>query len=283
MPTPVFEQIIECIQKNFDIAPDAEITLEANPGTLDKTRLHEFMAAGVNRLSVGVQSLDDAELELLGRTHTARDAINLIDAACRMGLRVSGDFIYGLPGQDAHAVEKICRQINDLGLRHCSMYELTIEPSTPFGRMNLDMPSNDEMADMYSAIGATLNLPRYEVSNYAAPTQHCRHNENIWDGAPYIGIGRGAAGRIFMGDQWFEQMGAGARFEPMSAHDRAIEKIITGMRTMRGVELSPDVVAAVDWDAARANADFVKWDNNRMQATEAGLLTLDNLLIKLIG
>jgi len=281
MPGETFSKIIDAINRNFDLSQCAEITFEANPGTMNATRLAEFRAAGATRISIGVQSLHDAELEFLGRRHTAHDARQLIDAALASGMRLNADFIYGLPGQDAHAVEQMCHEINTIGLRHCSMYELTIEPGTPFGKMHLSMPDNDEMAQMYMAIADTLTLPRYEVSNYAAPGFECRHNQNVWDGDAYIGIGRGAAGRVLIDGEWYEQTGAHARFEKMSGRDRAIEKIITGLRTARGVRLSPDVSAEINWQWARANTGLIEWDENRMHATPAGLLTLDNLLLQL--
>ncbi|MDE6477680.1 MAG: radical SAM family heme chaperone HemW [Alphaproteobacteria bacterium] len=283
MPTQTFGQIMTCIAQNFDIAPGAEITLESNPGTLDATRLREFMAHGINRLSVGVQSLNDDTLRFLGRRHTAADALTLIDTAHKMGLRTSGDFIYGIPDQTADDVARMCRQINAVGLRHCSMYELTIEPDTPFEKMNLAMPSNDTMADMYTAIGETLALPRYEVSNYAALPDQCRHNANIWAGDAYIGLGRGAAGRVIIDGIWHDQMGADLRCAPMTSHDRAVEKIITGMRTMRGVQLTDDVRTALDWDAVAACADAVTLTPDGFMApTAKGILILDNLLVKLI-
>ena len=142
-------------------------------------RLDEFIANGANRLSIGVQSLNDDELQFLGRRHNVAKAMRLIDVAKSRNIRVSADFIYGLPRHNAKSVEKLCNEINKIGLTHCSMYELTIEPSTPFGKMNLDMPSNTEMAEMYNVIGETLNLPRYEVSNYAVPGFECRHNQNV--------------------------------------------------------------------------------------------------------
>ena len=283
MPTATFGQIMDCMSRHFHIDSDAEITLESNPGTLDTARLGEFMARGVNRLSVGVQSLNDDALRFLGRRHTAADALALIDAAHRMGLHVSADFIYGLPHQTTAHVRDLCRDINAIGLRHCSMYELTIEPDTPFGKMNLTMPSNEEMADMYAAIGETLALPRYEVSNYATAHTQCRHNANIWAGGAYVGLGRGAAGRPLIDGVWYDQMGAAQRCTPMTSHDRATEKIITGMRTMRGVELTDDVRAALDWDAvANCAGDIIQTPVGFLAPTEKGILILDNLLVKLI-
>lgn len=282
MPTQIFGRIMDKIATTFHIAPGAEVTLESNPGTITPEALDEFIAAGVNRLSVGVQSLDDARLEFMGRRHSARDAHALLDTAMQRDIRVSGDFIYGLPGDTADTVVKMCRDINVLGLEHCSMYELTIEPSTPFGKMQLDMPSNSEMADMYCAIGETLNLPRYEVSNYAVPDQHCQHNENIWDGAPYIGIGRGAAGRVFMNGAWYEQMGADTVFSPLSPDSRAAEKIIMGLRQVRGVKITPDVDAVINWQWVRRNPDLIVDDGDRLRVTNSGLLTLDGILVELV-
>ena len=282
MPTKYFAQIIERLRNQFNVAPDAEITLESNPGTLDASHLDEFIAGGANRLSIGVQSLNDDELAFMGRRHTTDDALLLLNAAQSRNIRVSADFIYGLPGHNAKTVEKLCGAINELGLNHCSMYELTIEPSTPFGKMNLNMPTNDEMADMYNAIGNTLNLPRYEVSNYAIPGHECRHNQNIWDGAAYIGLGIGAAGRVFIDGTWYEQMGGGAKFEQMTTTTRAIERVITGMRTTRGVLLAKDVKNVLDIDYAKNHPELVEITGDRMRATDRGIMLLDDLLVNLI-
>ena len=282
MPTGCFAHIMEKLNNTFDIAPDAETTIESNPGTLDKARLDEFIASGVNRLSIGVQSLNDNELAFLGRRHTVHDAMRLIDVAMSRDIRVSADFIYGLPHHNAKTVVELCRNINKIGLTHCSMYELTIEPNTPFGKMNLDMPTNDEMADMYTAISDTLNLPRYEVSNYARAGFECRHNQNVWDGAAYIGIGRGAAGRVFLDGTWHEQLGDGEKFEQMSSMARAIEKVITGMRTMRGVLLANDIKNVLDMEYIATHPDIVTIIGDRMRATERGIIVLDDLVTNLI-
>ena len=282
MPTKKFNEIIDAIHKNFDIDPNAEITIEANPGTLDKTKLNEFCTAGVNRLSIGVQSFDDEKLKFLGRIHTANDARALIDAGLGRGIRVSTDFIYGLPGENADDVIKTCNEINKIGLGHCSMYELTIEPGTPFGKMNLNMPNNETMAEMYIAIQNNLKLPRYEVSNYAAPGDECRHNQNVWDGAAYSGIGDGAAGRVFMDGAWYEQLGGNKMFQPMTNDARAVERIITGMRTMRGVRLDTSVEKILNLEFAKSHPDMLMFSGDRIRATDAGILVLDNLIEKLV-
>lgn len=281
MPTKVFRRIMGALRANFDIAPSAEVTLESNPKTLDAVRLREFIDAGVNRLSVGVQRLDDETLQFLGRRHSVRDAMELLDAARAGGLRVNADFIYGLPCDTPDTVIKMCQQINAFGLRHVSMYELTIEPDTVFGHMNLDMPSNDMMADMYTAIGEHLTTPRYEVSNYAVAGDACRHNQNVWDGAPYIGIGRGAAGRVCADGTWYEQVGGDIQMRPLSRAARATEKIITGMRTMRGVAKTDDVMQMIDTEYVRTHPDLVVDCGDRIRATEKGILILDDLLVNL--
>ena len=282
IPTKHFAQIMNHLRNKFNIADDAEITIESNPGTLDSTCLDEFIGHGVNRLSIGVQSLNDDELVFLGRRHSVADAMRLIESAMTRDIRVSADFIYGLPNHNTKTVEKLCRDINQIGLNHCSMYELTIEPTTPFGKMNLDMPSNNEMADMYNTIANTLNLPRYEVSNYARAGFECRHNQNVWDGDAYIGLGVGAAGRVFIDGTWYEQMGDGAKFEPMSITARAIEKVITGMRTMRGVLLANDVKNVLNIEYINNHPELIIIADNRMHATDDGIMILDDLLVNLI-
>ena len=283
MPTNCFAKIMQALNDNFDVLPGCEVTLESNPGTLDEMRLDEFTANGVNRLSIGVQSFYDDELLFLGRRHNAVVARNLIELAQKRGIRVSADFIYGIPGHNVQSVEKLCNQINEIGISHCSMYELTIEENTPFGKMQLSMPTNDEMADMYMAITNTLKLPRYEVSNYAAPGFECRHNQNVWNGAAYIGLGTGAAGRVFMNDTWYEQSGGiNGQFIPISNKTRAIECVITGMRTMRGVLLAKDVQNVINMEYVNKYPDLVVVEKGRMYATSRGLITLDDLLVNLI-
>ena len=282
MPSHVFSHIISELRRNFDLTNDTEITLESNPGTLSNKKLNEFHEIGMNRLSIGIQSFDDKKLNFLGRIHTACDALRLIDNAQRLKLRVSGDFIYGLPNENVQDVVKTCKIINSTGLTHCSLYELTIEPQTPFGKMNLNMPNNETVAEMYMAISETLRLPRYEVSNYAVLGDECRHNQNVWDGEPYIGIGIGAAGRVFIDDVWYEQMGGGELFNTLGNNARAVERIITGMRTVRGVRLDSDIKKIINLEFAKSHPDMLVLNGDRISATNAGMMVLDNLTEKLV-
>ncbi len=282
MPVSIFEQIMNCIYKNFDVDKDCEITMESNPGTLTVEKLKDFVSNGVNRLSVGVQSLKDKELEFLGRKHNAKQALDLLNVAQNMNLRLSGDFIYGLPGHNVQSVIDLCKSINNLGLKHVSLYELTIEENTPFGKMNLQMPTNENMANMYTAIPEFLSLLRYEVSNYSTPDEQCRHNKNVWMGDAYVGIGRGAAGRVYINDVWYEQRGANEKFEKLSNETRAIEKIITGIRTISGVMLSNDVTQKINNDWVKSHPELVIQSDNYLRATDRGMLILDDIVLDLI-
>jgi len=282
MPVQAFEKILATIKKNFELTQDAEITLETNPATVDFVKMQDFKNAGVNRISIGVQSLDDKKLIFLGRRHTAKDAIETIGYAKKLDLRISADFIYGTPNETIYDVIRMCNDINKIGIKHCSLYELTIEKNTPFGKMNLNMPTNEEMAQMYIAIQENLKLPRYEVSNYAQIGQECKHNQNVWDGEPYIGIGRGGAGRIFLNNTWYEQMGANACFETISDNTRAVEQVITGMRTIRGCRLTDAIKNVIDIDWIKNNSHLVNIYNDRIVATEQGILILDELIVNMV-
>ncbi|MCQ2599353.1 MAG: radical SAM family heme chaperone HemW [Alphaproteobacteria bacterium] len=284
MPPKTLNSIINAIKTRFSITPNCEITMESNPGTLNAEKLSVFRSIGINRLSIGIQRLNDDQLIFLGRRHTVSDAMQLIDAANKLNLRVSGDFIYGIPNDTPSDIQKMCNEINTLGLQHVSMYELTIETGTPFYKMGLNMPSNTDMADMYNTISKTLSIPRYEVSNYACPGNECRHNLNIWDGAPYIGLGRGAAGRPFFNNQWYEQSGGmPPKITNLTINARATEKIITGLRTLNGVKMTTDVKNIINYDFINNNPDLLQiTPDNRLRTTEKGMLILDNLLVNLI-
>ena len=309
MPTDLFARIMETLHKNFNVAPDAETTLEANPGTPGAACLPQFIAAGVNRLSVGVQSLDDADLGFLGRRHTADEARALIGTAQDARIRVSGDFIYAVPRprallsggqaqQDLYSVEKMCRGIVGLGLQHASLYELSVEPGTPLARRGAHPVDDNVAAVMYEKINEILSprLPRYEVSNHAMPGEECRHNANIWAGAPYLGIGPSACGRVFINGIWYEQSNAGdikkwiagdpnnADINAMSDRTRAVEKIMTGLRTARGIKITDDIRDMINWDYVERNTDLLIMDAMTpvIRATDRGMIVLDKILVDLI-
>jgi putative oxygen-independent coproporphyrinogen III oxidase len=197
------QTILDCIGKHWAIAADVEVTLEANPTSVEATRFRGFRAAGVNRVSLGVQALDDAALKELGRLHTAQEALDAVAVARSIFNRYSFDLIYARPRQslDAWAAE-LERAIAEAA-EHLSLYQLTIEPGTPFFGLHkagkLIVPDEDSARDLYDLtqeICGKSGLPAYEVSNHARPDAQCRHNLIYWRGHDYAGIGPGAHGRL---------------------------------------------------------------------------------------
>ena len=188
----------------FDCDPDLEITLEANPATMERARFREFAAAGVNRLSLGVQALDDTALQFLGRDHDARDAMMSIEMARTLFDRVSVDLITGRPGQAIDDWKRDLKTVSEMGVEHISPYQLTIETDTAFGRAakrgQLIPIADDRAVDFHLMTQSVLEAcgyEAYEVSNHArGPKARSRHNLHIWRGGDYLGVGPGAHGRI---------------------------------------------------------------------------------------
>jgi len=275
MPAKYAEKII----KKLRLMPDAEWTLEANPKTINVNGLKDWKNLGLNRLSIGIQSFNDDDLKFLGRVHTVQDSMELLTGANDLGLRVSGDFIYGLPYQTVDDVRHLCAAINESGLKHASLYELTIEKGTPF--QNLPPVSEQLAAEMYQAIRDALKLQRYEVSNYG---ELCRHNMNIWHGSEYIGVGESAAGRIIENGVWHETKIAGGRIvkSKLTPRQRAVEVLMTGLRTMRGVQIANLPVDVISWDFVRQNPGHFTREEGLLRMTDSGILLLDCLLEGLI-
>jgi putative oxygen-independent coproporphyrinogen III oxidase len=186
------------------VSEGAEITVECNPTSIDERRASALAASGVNRLSIGVQSLRDERLRFLGRLHDAKGAIDAVRGAMRAGIkRVSADLIFGLPGQSPSEACAEANELADLGLDHLSCYQLTIEPGTRFGELarkgRLPLAEDDAVAEAFLAIDETLSargLQHYEISNYAAAGQEARHNLGYWHGGEYLGLGCGAYGFV---------------------------------------------------------------------------------------
>ena len=275
MPVRYAEKIIEKI----GLAPNAEWTLEANPKTLDPLELKDWKDLGLTRLSIGMQSFDDEELKFLGRIHSVADGMELLSAANDLGLKTSMDFIYGMPNQTAKDVAKLCERINAIGLKHASLYELTPERGTRF--QNITPASDANAAEMYRTIQSALKLPRYEVSNYGDP---CRHNMNVWAGEEYIGVGESAAGRIVKNGEWFETKITGGKIVicELSPRQRAIEIVMTGLRTERGVSIAALPADVIDWNFVKDNPAYFTAGESRLSMTDKGLLLLDALLAKVI-
>ena len=194
------ERIMEAVRARFAMERDAEISLECNPGTADEGKLRAFRDLGVNRLSLGVQSLCDEELRTLGRIHTAAQAREAYGAARRAGFaNINVDLMSALPGQRFSSYEKTVRALCDWEPEHISAYSLIVEEGTPFAGQKLDLPSEDEERAMYrrtKELLAARGYARYEISNYARSGFACRHNVGYWTGHDYLGLGLGASSLV---------------------------------------------------------------------------------------
>ena len=193
------DRLISAVRARLKLAPDCEVTLEANPGTFEKDRFRAFRGAGVTRLSVGVQSFDDARLKALGRVHDARQAVAAVEEAAASFETFNLDLMYALPGQTLAQLEADVTQALALMPPHISIYHLTIEPNTYFAKFPPAIPPDDlayAMLDRITEMTAGAGLERYEVSAYAKPGHRCWHNFNYWSFGDYLGIGAGAHGKL---------------------------------------------------------------------------------------
>jgi len=198
------DELLAMLRACLNLLPDAEITMEANPGTAEAGRFRDYAASGVNRLSLGVQSFDDAQLKKLGRIHDAAQARAAIEMAQRAVGRINLDLMFALPGQDLAACLDDVRQALSFGTEHLSLYHLTLEPNTVFAKYPPELPDDDASAAMQDAVEAALEtagLLRYEVSAYARPGARCRHNLNYWEFGDYLGLGPGAHGKLSFHDR----------------------------------------------------------------------------------
>lgn len=310
MEPAVVAALIDAVHGHWPVADDLEVTLEANPSSAETDRFAALREAGVNRLSLGVQSLDDAILRFLGRAHSAAEARAAVDAAAACFERFSFDLIYGWAD---HTVprwrEDLSEALKIVG-EHVSAYQLTIEPGTSFHRTRTAVADEDTMADLYQATTDTLaavGLQAYEISNYARPGAACRHNFAIWQGSDYIGIGPGAHGRLTEGGvchamqqhrlpvRWLdavERQGHGtARDKPLGRQERREELLLLGLRLADGIgrhhfrQLTGlDVEQAVDEQglARVVEEGLVDLDEKGLRATLAGRLLLDAILRELL-
>ena len=306
--------LIDDARRLFDSAPDLEITLEANPTSVEAGRLAAFRDAGVNRASLGVQSLEDAPLRMLGRQHSAAQAIAALETARRIFPRLSFDLIYARPGQTLAAWRAELHRALALAADHLSLYQLTIEPGTAFEAMHrrgeLALPDPDTAAALYQATAeaaAAHGLHQYEVSNYAAPGAESRHNLAYWRYADYAGIGPGAHGRLAFGaslvatrrhrapEPWAERVehdGHGSTAEEaIGPTDRAREMLLMGLRLHEGIDAARfaqrtgmPLADALDGEvlAMALEAGYVAQPPGRLVATAEGRLRLDALLPALV-
>jgi putative oxygen-independent coproporphyrinogen III oxidase len=302
--------IIEHIKTLWPVEDGVEITLEANPTSSEAARFSAFRAAGVNRLSLGVQALNDDALAFLERRHSAAEALKALEAAAGIFPVYSFDLIYAFSGEALGAWRKELALAASLARDHISLYQLTIAPETPFGRDNVSPAPEEDAAALFSATEDVLSkagFPSYEVSNHAHADRKCRHNLHCWKGGDYLGIGPGAHGRISDGvskalnqirapERWLkavEATGHGTQnLTPLSPRQRSDEIILTGLRLTDGIErqafyalFGQTIEEALNKDALSDLIDggFLELDRERLKATPEGRLRLNAVIGALLS
>ena len=290
--------LIEAAGRHWGFEGAPEITLEANPSSVEAARFADLASAGVNRVSLGLQSLDDGALRFLGRAHGVAEGLAALDTAQRHFARVSFDLIYAHPGQSEAAWEEELARALSFGTGHLSLYQLTIEPGTRFATLvakgELEPADPDHGAALYEltrAMAEAAGLPAYEISNHARPGEESRHNLTYWRYGAYAGVGPGAHGRRGGAstrrhrkpENWLSALarnGHGIEEErPIAPHEAATEALLMGLRLREGVARAR-VERAVDWDAVgKLEAQGLLTANEeRLRATPAGMLVLDGIL-----
>ena len=295
--------LIEAATRHWQPADAIEVTLEANPNSVEAARFADLAAAGVNRLSLGLQSFDNSKLAFLGRAHSAAEGLTALDIAQRRFIRVSFDLIYALPGDDEAGWSKDLDRALGLGTTHLSLYQLTIEPGTRFASdvakrtfEPLDEERSANLFELTRERTAAAGIPAYEISNHAAPGAESRHNLAYWRYGDYAGVGPGAHGRrLGMRTQRhrkpenflsaMRRNGHGLVEEvPLSPAEGADEALVMGLRLAEGVDAERIAirfgVAVVDWrqvDRLAASGHLIR-DNDRIALTPAGSLLLDHIL-----
>jgi putative oxygen-independent coproporphyrinogen III oxidase len=293
------DALLAAVRARVPLEPEAEITLEANPGTAEAGRFRGYRAAGVNRISLGIQSFDDARLKALGRIHSAGEARRAIEMAQAVFDNVNLDIMYGLPEQTLAEAHADMRAALAFGTTHLSAYQLTLEPNTVFYRKPPQLPVHDACADMQlavEALAAEAGFEHYETSAFARPGRRCRHNLNYWEFGDYLGLGAGAHGKLSFADhvtrherakqprEYMAQAGS-ALEKPVLARELPFEFMLNALRLVEGVPVErfeertglPLVALARKLAVAEAKG-FLENDARRIRPTRHGRLFLNDLL-----
>jgi len=309
MEPEIVETVLWCIVENWKIDRDVEITLEANPSSVEAGRFADYRAAGINRVSLGVQALNDADLRVLGRIHTAKEALQAIEIAEQYFKRVSFDLIYARQHQTLAAWQAELSTALSLGTEHLSLYQLTIEPDTAFGKRHAagglaGLPDDDLSAELYEATQILCDkagMPAYEVSNHARPGAESRHNLVYWRGGDFIGIGPGAHGRVTLAytrhateaprnpATWLslaqDSNGESSR-TPLPAAEIAVEYLMMSLRLTEGSDL--DRLAALGFRLDHDKITYLQqlgmleMSNSHIRATPRGRMVLNSILRELL-
>ncbi len=304
MKPHVIEGVLEFISEKWQVNNDCEITLEANPTSVEADKFEGFKQAGINRVSVGVQSLNKKDLKFLGREHSPNEALKAVETASKIFDRFSFDMIYARPKQTIEEWQKeLTFTLNHMG-NHASLYQLTIEPNTPFftryKRGDFQIPNEELGADLYLATEDIMNsvgFTSYEVSNYGREGDMSIHNLAYWRYQDYLGIGPGAHGRVTLDGQkhatrmhrapqiWMEKVfanGNGLQDNfPLTIEEQSHEKVLMGLRLKEGV--SAELLPASRIAVLVQNGDLIKTENGNISATTTGRLRLNAVLDYLIN
>jgi putative oxygen-independent coproporphyrinogen III oxidase len=293
------DAFLAAVRARVPLEPGAEVTMEANPGTAEAGRFRGYRGAGVNRLSLGIQSFDDARLSALGRIHSADEARRAIEMAQAAFDNVNLDLMYGLPGQAVADVRKEIGEAARWGTAHVSAYQLTIEPNTVFFSRPPVLPSHDEAADMQLAVEETLaaaGFEHYETSAFARPGRRCRHNLNYWEFGDYAGLGAGAHGKLSFSDrvtrherpkpprEYLAQAGT-LKESVIASRELPFEFMLNALRLVQGVPSNlfeertglPAAAVARRLSTAREKG-LLEDDPLRLRPTRRGRLFLNELL-----
>lgn len=293
------DRLLAAVRARLPLEPDAEVTMEANPGTAEAGRFRGYRAAGVNRLSLGIQSFDDAKLKALGRIHSADEARRAIEMAQAVFGNVNLDLMYGLPGQTLAEARADVAEGLRFGSTHFSAYQLTLEPNTVFYSKPPQLPEHDDCADMQLAVeelAGAAGFEHYETSAFARPGRRCRHNMNYWEFGDYLGIGAGAHGKLSFADrvtrherikQPREYMASAGtlREKVIAPRELPFEFMLNALRLVEGVPaemfarrtgLSGSVILR-KLDAAK-DKGLIEDDALRIRPTRRGRLFLSDLL-----
>ncbi len=301
--------LLRSIQSRWRVANDVEITLEANPSSADAGRFAAYRDAGVDRLSLGIQALNDTDLRRLGRLHDVAQGLRAVEMAQDIFARVSIDLIYARQHQSLAEWDRELARALGFGLGHLSLYQLTIEDGTAFGDRHRagklgGLPEGDLAADMYELtqqVCGERGLPAYEISNHAQPGSESRHNLNYWRGGDWLGVGPGAHGRLSIAGQrfatetrrapsiWLKNVAGGSgekSRDQLSQRDQTIEALMMGLRMAEGVELrrlEPQAwtVMAEGPVAELVDTGHLMRSGERLIATDKGRLVLNSVLREL--
>lgn len=302
--------VLEAIAANWTIADNAEITLEANPSSVEAERFRGYRSAGVNRVSLGVQALNDADLRFLGRLHNVEEALHAIGLAREIFPRLSFDLIYARPGQKPDAWAAELKQAIGYAVDHLSLYQLTIEEGTRFFQLynagKFQIPDGEHAAELYAItqeVTAAHGLPAYEISNHARPGAESRHNLTYWRYGEYVGVGPGAHGRFVEGgrrivtiaekmpERWadlVEERGHGVTGgETLNRSEEADEFLLMGLRLVEGIDLARyEQLSGKSLSSARlailqGEGLVAPIGNSRLRATAEGMIVLDAVVADL--